>query len=78
MRYNCVGDNYNCVIACSESKSEMRAEWIICGMCAIRMCEGKMEKWDAAATAAGMEWNENREEQNEHNAVGKMDGVSSN
>ena len=28
----CVGDNSNCVIICSGIKSEMRAEWIICGV----------------------------------------------
>ena len=25
-RYKCVGDNYNCVVTCDWSKSEMRAE----------------------------------------------------
>ena len=50
------------------SKSEMRAEWITYSVCAIKMCEGKIRKWAAAATAAdvwnGMkvEWSENREE----------------
>ena len=32
-RYTCVGDNFNCVITCSWSKSGMRAEWIICSVC---------------------------------------------
>ena len=27
--YDCIGDNYNCVITCNTSESEMRAEWII-------------------------------------------------
>ena len=29
VRNNCVGDNYNCVVACSEKLRVERAEWII-------------------------------------------------
>ena len=34
----------------------MRAKGIIYSVCAIRMCDGKIRKWAAAATAADV-WN---------------------